>query len=495
MSKGKKKTNKRTVMLLAVLAVLLLLGGALAFLLLYEGGEGDDTSSITPTPTAKYLITDKTAADVKSVTIKNPTGTFTITPDGESYTIASYVDAAGETVALPADVVFNKSSVDFAVNALFTATMSQIIEDGADNLSLYGLQSPSTTVDISYSDGSSATYLVGSDAPDGTNYYAYNPQTKEVGLITKNALARVVIGKEEFVDKTLVPTKEDDTITVSKAVLGGTLRPEPIVIEAYSEQEIAAAAENSLVPSGYKITAPKQRDADTSRTTVITDEQWGLQAAAVAYLAPTEEQLLQTGLAEPFSTLSLTFDGQTVELSLGNKNDDGQYYCMTSRNNAILLVAPDNVGWAELKEFDVYYKLVVVPNIKTVAALTVEFDGKQHRYVLTHDEDNNLTVTTGGKEINDEVFRSFYQLVLSAKGEYETGEIPEGTPVQMKFTYEYLDKSQPNTVIELFSISDRRSAIRHNGEDTGFAVRSLFVDKVKASVDQVLAGEKIIVTW
>ena len=494
MSKGKKKTNKRTVMLLAVLAALLLLGGALAFLLLYEGGEGDDTSSITPTTSAKFLITDKTQQDVTSVTVKNPAGTYTITAKGEEYTISSFVAATGETVTVPANVVFNSAAVEFVASSLFTATMNQMIEGGADNLTLYGLQNPTAKVDVSYKDGSAASYSIGSAAPDGTNYYVYNPQTKEVGLVPMSSLANVLSAKEDFVDKTLVPTKEDDTIVVNKAVLGGTVRPEQIVIELFTPEELAEAADKSLAPSGYKITSPKQWDADTSKTVAITGELWAAQANAVAYAAPTEQQLQETGLAEPFSTLSMTFGGKTVELKLGNKNADGLYYCMTSLNNAVMLVSADKMGWAEFTAFDLYYKLVVVPNIKTVSAVTVEFDGKHNRFVLTHDEEDNLTVTLGDKEINDEVFRSYYQLVISAKGEYEAGEIPEGAPVQMKFTYEYVDKSIPNTVVEFIRLSDRRSAIITDG-DIGFAVRSLYIDKVKSALDQVLAGEKVIVTW
>ncbi len=494
MSKGKKKTNKRTVMLLAVLAAILLLGGALAFLLLYEGDEGAETSSITPTVTAKFLITDKTQEDVKSFTVQNPAGTYTITGQGEDYTVSSFVNATGETITVPSNVVFNSAAVEFVVSSLFTATMNQVIEGGADNLTLYGLQNPAAKVDVSYKDGATASYSIGSAAPDGTNYYVYNPQTKEVGLVPTSSLANVLSAKEDFVDKTLVPTKEDDTIVVTKAVLGGTVRPEQIVIDAFTAEELAEAADKSLAPSGYKITAPKQWDADTSKTVAITDELWAAQADGVVSIAPTEQQLQETGLAEPFSTLSMTFGGKTVELKLGNKNADGLYYCTTSLNNAVMLVSADKMGWAEFQAFDLYYKLVVVPNIKTVSAVTVEFDGKQNRFVLTHDEEDNLTVTMGGKEINDEVFRSYYQLVISAKGEYEAGEIPEGAPVQMKFTYEYVDKSKPSTVVEFVRLNDRRSAIITDG-DIGFAVRSLYIDKVKSALDQVLAGEKVIVTW
>ncbi len=494
-SNGKKKTNKRTVTLLAVLAVILLLGGALAFLLLGGGGEGDNTSSvISDSEDAKYLITDKKAEDVKSVTVSNTKGTYNITKSGDSFTISSYLSDTGETVTIPSDVIFTSSAVKYVVDSLFSATITGTIENGADNLALYGLQDPFCKVDVAYADGSSFTFSIGNEAPDTTNYYVYNPATKEVGLIAKTSLTRLTVEKEDFVDLTLIPSQESNEQYFEKIVLAGTSRPEPIVLEPILKESDSSDDTAALISSGYQMVSPRQMEVDSNNATAVTTSPWGLQASDAIYIMPTEDQLVETGLAEPFSTLTLTFGGNTVELKLGNKNADGNYYCMTSKNNAIFIVNRGLVTWAEFKPFDLYYKLACVPNIKTVSAVTVEFDGKTHRFDLTHGEDDTLTVKyNSNKEMDSEIFRSYYQLLISAKGEYEAAEIPEDAAVQMKYTYEYLDKSQPS-VVEFKQINDRRYAILLNG-DVIYAVRAMYIDKVKTSLDQALAGEKVIITW
>ncbi len=486
---GKKKMNKRMVTLLIGLAAILLLCGALVLLLQNDGGE--DASSIPDSSDAKYLVTDKSAEDVKSIVVTNPTGTYTVAKRGEDYVVESYLAENGETVSVPGDVLFASTAIESFADSIFTATITETLEGAADNLALYGLQNPQISVAVSYTDGTGFAFDIGSEAPDATSYYVYNPAAKEVGLIAKSSLSRAGNAKETYVEKTLVPTPGEDEVYADTVVLGGSVRPEEIVLEAVYTQDEET---NAAIMGGYRVTAPKNKDVDVNNTAFLAEGLWGAQAAAAVTIAPTEEQLAEAGLAEPYSTLHLTYAGKTLELKLGNKNADGKYYCTTTENNAIFLVGADVVPWAEYTAFNMYYKLVQVPHIATVSALTVEFDGKAYRFDLTHGEESELTVSSGGKDVPDEAFRSFYQLIISAKGEYEAGEIAEGAQSQMKFTYEFADRQTPDSVVEFFPLTDRRSAIVADGDLT-FAVRSLYVDKVKASIDSVLAGEKVVISW
>ncbi|MFA9379921.1 MAG: DUF4340 domain-containing protein [Acetanaerobacterium sp.] len=491
---GNKKMSKRTISLLVGLAVIVLLGGALAFLLLNDGG-ADDTSSVSSALPAEYLITGKSADDIKTIDITNETGSYTVAKGADSYVIASYLSPeTGETVSIGSGTKFLDTAIESLAEGLFTATVTDTIEGGADDLALYGLTAPTASIAVHYQDGTSYSFDIGNEAPDGKSYYVFDSAKKEVCLIKKSDLSRSVNAKEAYADLTLTPVQEEgaEPPVIDSFVLGGSFRAEEIVLE--SEPTDDTSEYSSIINSGYLVTIPKKKTASASTIGDITEVLWSASATSTVYLDPTPEQLAATGLASPYSTLSLTYEGKTITLSLGSKTEDGGYYCTTSLNTPVFTVSADLVPWVEYTPFNLYDKFACIPNINDVSAVTVEFGGKSHRFEVGHGEDDAVLATYDGKDLPEDAFKAYYQLLISAMGEYEATEVAEDAPIQLKYTYEFVNQARADSVVEFVTLSDRQCAIISNG-DLSFSIRSKYVDKVKADLDKVLAGEKIIVDW
>ncbi len=486
-----KKLNKRTLTLIIGFAVIVLLGGALAALLL-TGGDESAASSSPASSLLPGLITKK-LDDVKNVEVTNTSGSYTLVKSGDDYTLSSFTaPGTTEVKTVPTTAKFKSATIKSFINDLVGITPASVVADAEKNLSLYGLDKPAAKFKLNFTDGTSFSFDVGNKAPDNSNYYVYDPQGKQVCLISQTTLSYVDFSKEDYTENTLVPQFEQDKIpAITGFTFGGTVRAEPIVIAQKPKDNTSSGS--ALVDSGFKIVSPKQKLMSTTPLDNISKVLWGTAASSTYAVAPTPEQLTETGLDTPYSTMQLTYDGGQVELKLGKKTDAG-YYCQTSLNDAIFVVAPENVPWAEYQLFDLYDKFAMISNINDVSAVTIEVGGKAYRFEVGHGEENKILAKYEGKDMDEEVFKPLYQLMISAIGENPVTEQPTSATV-MKFTYEYTDKSRSINTVEFKPVSDRQIAMVVNGGEADFLIRSKYIDKVKTSIDQVLKGEKISTTW
>ena len=98
---------------------------------------------------------------------------------------------------------------------------------------------------------------------------------------------------------------------------------------------------------------------------------------------PTAAQLKEYGLDKPYSTAEITLCGAVLKVhrrrqdnrhfynttkhtvKLGKKDDEGNYYALVNDINAIYLVAPSSVPWAELKYDDIASEMLFLRDIQT----------------------------------------------------------------------------------------------------------------------------------
>lgn len=500
-----KKLGKKPLTLIIGIVALLLLAGLMVYLM--KTPASNNASSSAAASSEGPAILGKTAKDIKSVDVVNESGSYTITKSGEDYTVSTFLAPGATEVKTLSSAKFSTTLIAASVDSLTTMTSGGTVEDGTKNLALYGLDKPVATLKINFNDGKSFALDVGKEAPDNINYYVLDKQANKIILIANTSMAISKNAKEAYADTALFPTAESvmpassgtassnaqAIPTVKQFTFGGTLRPEPVVLEQKPASE-AKSEKSALTDSGFRVVSPKSRMASLNAMSKTQQAMWGVTASSTYAVAPTPEQLAETGLAQPYSTMKAVYEGGQAELRLGKQTADG-YYCQTSLNDAIFVVAKASVPWAEYTAFEFYDKFTIIPNIKDVSALTIDANGKSYRFEVGHDksDDTKILVKQAGKDVNDEAFRSLYRLCISAAGEAPLTEQPT-TPAVMKFTYEYVDTSRKADVLEFKAVNERQLGLIVNGQGD-FAIRSIYMDKVIASIDPVLKGEKIETEW
>ena len=456
------KKNIR-IMIITVAAVIILVAMLLILMNLpsSDGGGASSTASST-----SISLNTKTADDVSKVEVKNNSDSYTVEMKSEDSYSVEGLDGFD----------LNKTSISALKSDSAGVAATQLVEEQAEDLSIYGLDSPKAEATITYKDGETLSLAVGNEAAgDAGTYVTVNGESK-VYLFNSAKVDTFAYPLLEYVSKEITPSQEEavaaanggevssssdgqtQTPQFAKMTLSGTVREEPIVVEP---------AEAISGISQFNITSPKEKAADYTKISEYVGAVYGLTADEVVAVNPTDADLESFGLKEPYSKIVADFDVGTVTLLASSPDAAGNVYVMNGDRT----------------------------NIKDVKTMTVTTPDKTYVFNLTSvvDEDNEnsftTTITYEGKELDEEIFKDYYQNMISVSTDEETTEQPTGDPI-FSVKYEYADTSRTPDVVEFYDAGSRRVFIVFNGKCDSLTV-STYVDKMVQDSEKVVNGEEI----
>lgn len=470
--------NKKMKGLIAGAVAVVVLVAALVVLMLMPGTD-DSGASSDVSSTADITINSKTASDIKSIQVINALGEYTVTAkEGGKYSVTGLTD----------DIPLNQSGYDNITSDASAIVAKRIIEESENDLEKYGLKEPQAQVRITYGDGSECSMAIGSEAPlDGGTYVLLDGK---VYLFVSHRVDTFLLGNLAFVDKNLTGPAGtgDDTPVLVKMVLSGTLRPQTVVM-VESGNDVSGM-------SNYNISEPKKRVGDSTKTQELADSIYGISTESVVAVNPTDEQLEEYGLKEPYSEVEAVFEQETIRLK-ASEPKDGYSYVMNSTRNIIYKLAVEDHPWISATYESIASVMVVTPMITTVSELTITTPEKAYTFELTSvDNEDNTTkvlqqVTYEGKDLDLDNFKNFYQNVISARNRTYTTEQPaEGAEQLLSFRYHYVDSSREDDVVEFYKAENTKAFISFNGDCESMEYQS-YVDRILKDVQSVINGETV----
>lgn len=486
------KKNIRN-MIIAVAAVVILV--AMLVILMNLPSSGGDDASSTASSTAISLNT-KTADDISKVEVKNDNGGYTVEIKGtDSYAVEG-LDG----------LELNTTSISALKSDCAGVSATQVVEEQADDLSVYGLDNPKAEATITYKDGESLSIAAGNEAAGSAGTYVTVNGENKVYLFNSAKVDTFSYALLEYVSKAITVSEEEavaaanggevsssadgtaQTPQFAKMTLSGTVREAPVVVEP--AEAISGIAQ-------FNITSPKVKSADYTKISEYIGAVFGLSADEVVAINPTDADLETYGLKEPYSKLVADFDVCTVTLLASAPDAAGNVCIMNGdRPNVIYRIAAETLTWLSGTYNDLATKLLFTPNIKDVKTMTVTTPEKTYVFQLTSivDEENdkkfNTTITYEGQELDEDIFKDYYQNVISASADEETTEQPTGDPV-FSVKYEYTDSSRAADVVEYYDAGSRRMFISFNGVCDSVTT-SKYVEKLIADTEKVINGEEIV---
>ena len=499
------KKNIR-IMIITVAAVIILVAMLLILMNLpsSDGGGASSTASST-----SISLNTKTADDVSKVEVKNNSDSYTVEMKSEDSYSVEGLDGFD----------LNKTSISALKSDSAGVAATQLVEEQAEDLSIYGLDSPKAEATITYKDGETLSLAVGNEAAgDAGTYVTVNGESK-VYLFNSAKVDTFAYPLLEYASKEITPSQEEavaaanggevssssdgqtQTPQFAKMTLSGTVREEPIVVEP---------AEAISGISQFNITSPKEKAADYTKISEYVGAVYGLTADEVVAVNPTDADLESFGLKEPYSKIVADFDVGTVTSS---PDAAGNVYVMNGdRTNVVYRIEAETLTWLSATYTDLASKLLFTPNIKDVKTMTVTTPDKTYVFNLTSVVDEDLldtprdilfykdnqdapegtittTITYEGKELDEEIFKDYYQNMISVSTDEETTEQPTGDPI-FSVKYEYADTSRTPDVVEFYDAGSRRVFIVFNGKCDSLTV-STYVDKMVQDSEKVVNGEEI----
>lgn len=511
---GKKraKAGKRSrlpVLLAAVGALIVLVGVVLLLVFVFTPPEEEPAP---PSPDTSVVLVDKpppsgnadTDSSVKSIHVTSRLDEFTLAINDDG--VFALTDSG--------DLPINSTNVKALVSSFERVVAEKAVVTDPPSFADYGLDDPTATVEVVYTDGVTILYELASLAV-GDRYYLRIDKGDTVYLMDASLPEQVMQTAEAFIGLSMIAppsvgsTDAGGSVVVKELSLTGTVRDKKIVTLRRKESSDSGEFENS----SYLLTEPYLSDTDSTVVSGISSAT-SLIASDIIALHPTEAQLEEYGLKDPYSVAKVVLavytyttdnNGEVATegyynetphiILLGNKDDNGNYYAMVDTADVVYQVSPESVPWAEKTYHDFANQYLFLRNLTTLSSITYTTGGKTYEFKLEHfpeesDLDAQLRVTMGGTQYPTDQFRELYKVMMTL---YRTGPAPaepQGDPL-LTVRIVSTDTSYSAKEISIYSYSGSVYIARAENGDT-YKVTASRVDDAIAQLNNFLNGELVI---
>jgi len=328
-------------MWLSLILLVVVLAGAIGVYFLSGIIKPEDAAqpqaTLPPSKTVKIIGRDR--KDVASVTIQ--------LKGREPYTVVQHIF---ETESGPdAEPVYGYSIEglpDFSLNQTKSSSLTgyaanltalQQIAENVTDFAAYGLDEPTSTITMKYTDGKEVVWLMGSKAPTSTAHYMCEKGSRTVFLVYKTACEAFGATLEDmYVLK--MPVAFDDTTVVTNLLIEQKGKP---TIELVQLDEVASTFSMSKI----KLVQPVEYDAQSERAIEMLDASTYL---GIAGYAGELSNLPEAGLDDPRARIRVTdAQGNVLHYVVGNYNEEGMVYVKVDDTDTVYLAEAKRLAFLE----------------------------------------------------------------------------------------------------------------------------------------------------
>ncbi|MBO5377135.1 MAG: DUF4340 domain-containing protein [Ruminiclostridium sp.] len=482
---------------------LLVLGGVTAALLL-TAPEKEPADGTTPVIEEEIdercYLTDKAIGEVASISVANSHGGYDIIKENDTWTIDGLQKA-----------VISTGTIQTLVQNVSSMTASDFVEENAEDLNKYGLDSTSAKVDVTYTDGTVFSFTIGNEVAADTSK-VYFCETGKTTVYTYKKSAVSLFEEEKFAFISVAATPEYDQSSseiITKLTIDRFDLEEPIVIEALAEPD-----DGSLAVFSYEMTSPYDAYVDLTNAPNFMYSIFGLEAEKAAWFGMTEEDYEISGLSDPSCVFTVETNVKNYTITLGNaiseevSDDKGNvapqvvgFYGMSSEvPDTLFVFSLDSVPAMVVQPDELISRLFLMPYIYSLDKVEYE-DSQGTSFEISFEEagtdENGNTVYKhflNGEEHDEDHLKNMYQYLISASGEKTYFEEEKGE-LLAQVTYSYKKAGEAPHVVQFYSCDEDRSVIINvNGENL-FKTKQIYITQLYANAKNFLSGGEIVLTY
>lgn len=455
----------------------------------------DQTTAATDDPA--LILQPENMGEIKSIYVENSQGSYTVNisqKDGEKvYSLKGMEDLEKG--------VLDSSLFGTLEKNLTEMTARSVVEEKPTDIAQYGLDKPQAKATVTYENGT-FTIMVGNTVTTGSaNYLMIEGKDIVYSYYTYSLNPVMNYDTMSFVSTVAMPAiSEGDDARLTKITVKRKDWAEPLILEALPE---LPEDSTSIQVFGYTFTSPYNVYLDLNTGTDYLAALSGLSAERAIVLNPTEEDYDKYGLSDPFCEVDELVGDTIYRLYIGDaiteevKDEEtgvtttktvGYYGYTNKAPYAIFRFSADSLVWASMDIGTYMSKLFLMPYIYDVD--TFSYKDKESDFTVKIDGDaEKCTFYLNGKEADADKCRTFYQYVVSCRGE-ELYTDEEKGELLAEYTFTYEDTREPNTV-RLYSSEDRTVIINIDGKNI-FKTKWNYETRLEENAKALVEGGEII---
>lgn len=428
---AKKKKNMALPILLGVLVVL---GGSYGAMKAYNASEAAKKTEESGVEEAKKVFGDLKAEDIEALSYKAGEETLSFVKDGDVWYLK-------EDRELP----ISQTKFSSMTSELANLEEKKLVEESLDNLSAYGLETPSNVISFQTSGGEEHTLYVGDKNAITNECYFYlkgENRVRTAGTSLADNFKTVL--SAYYTVPTLPEMAKSDLMDIEISNSNGTLAVRNLpdgdpLVDYMGGNTWFVEDENG-----------SRSVLDMNEETTLTDRVAGLGLESCVDYKPSQEALETYGLADPAAALKIRYmktveepegsgeasgsdaaetvkEEAILEILIGAKEEGGRYYVkIKDADQVCLMAAADAEYFLSLNQTMLTNLNACMINIESVDRLTLESEGAKMELSISREEKKNEDSDTAarvdtyfinGVETDESNFKSMYQTVIGLKGE------------------------------------------------------------------------------
>lgn len=327
---------------------------------------------------------------------------------------------------VPYDVDLDQSKIEDIAYSFASMYAESLVEEKAADLATYGLAKPAQKATATLTDGTTRTYLLGSKTPTGNTYYLMKPDSQAVYAVWMNHGSNFSATVTDLRWRKMVTLDKEKMKYIYLKWKG----------EKALEIDLAGQARsNAYVFGSVVMTKPyrQPRGVDSEKLQSLLDSIYFSEIKG--FVEDNVKDLSAYGLDPAEGEVILKDETNTVHLLVGKNVDDYTTYFRYPNSRNVYTIERSRVDSLRQKAFPLADKFAFIVNIDWVDRIDMTHaDGRAYAVEIKRegkDEDGNWksSFKVNGKDVEDDKFRKFYQLVIGILLDGEADREVRGSPV------------------------------------------------------------------
>ncbi|HZK33827.1 MAG TPA: DUF4340 domain-containing protein [Bacillota bacterium] len=474
--------KKRSIIVLAVCLVLLL--GSYA--ILSQRDSGDDSDQ----PGDRIDISRFDRDEIVKMKLTNDNGDFIF----EKIPVDNGDDEDGqasEWVSVkPEGLNIYQLYVEDLARTFSALSPELLVEEEAEDLSAYGLESPAAVAEAELKDGSKVALRLGDKAASGNTYYLIKDGDTNVYTVASYHGNRLLYNESDLRDKNLPQVA---LLDLEYLYLYQDGQDEIEVVKRdYIEDQVQYGLSLYDLIKPYRVA----RGIDSAKLTKeMAIVETGIKIGT--YIEDGPGDLSKYGLDEPNMHLIVRDSESELELIIGDPVDDEFLYARTGDSDTVFTLSQSDLAFMDIQPMEFIERFVLIINIEHVDSLVAEIIDETYtlaigRESLTDEEGEEELLETfylNGEEKPEDPFRKAYQSLIGLMVDMPQENRAEGEP-EVRLTFNLNRGTVRQEVIELYPYDrDFYIMVRNGDMDSEFLVGKNRIDSINNHLGRLVESK------
>lgn len=435
--------------LIILFALLLIIVG----IYVYTQVRGEEETEIAAEERIRILEIE--VEEVAKMVLKSQEETLTLTRDEDNW-----------LVDYPYPVTLILRDVEDIMFSFTGLTAVEIVSESPEDLSVFGLDDPAVEATVTLTDGSEYTVYLGNRTPVGNMFYLMRRDDPRVFSIWGSHGNHFSYRLADIRDTALTEVNIQE-VTYFKLAREGQR-----VIEIMQSDE-ALELQLQLGFARWHMIQPYNEYASVHYERFNTLLTTLPQLEIAKFIDDNPENLAQYGLDTPSIELKVQDSENTLHLLFGSDYDEQHMYFQIAGQNAVYAMERELLeGVKGTSPFELIDRFSYIVMIDYVDEIVISTADAEHSLTFvrntveaeTEGEEDEVVTTffIDGKEVGDEEFRDFYQVLIGLIVEAENTELIQGEP-HVTTTFRFNKEGKENVTIGYVPFNEDFFAVLRGG--------------------------------